>query len=99
MDDENKTPAKMLEKSKEANPSSLMCGDSKATEMENNTSGCGSNDEMCNIPGQVSSEEGRSTDQVNKVSDTLESISLAESVPESKGQLTLWNLLTCLELF
>lgn len=100
MDDENKTPANMLEKSKEANHESVTCDDSTATEIENNSSSvCGNDNKKSICPGHVSSEEGSSADQLNKVSDTLESINLAGNVSGSKGQLTLWVLLSCLKLF
>ncbi len=89
MDDESKTPANVPEKSKEANQVSVTCDDSTETEMENNsTNVCGSDSKKSNCPGHVSSEEGISADQVNKVSDTLKSISLAGSVAGSKGQFT-----------
>lgn len=98
MDDESKTPANVPEKSKEANQVAVTCGDSTETEMENNsTNVCGSDSEKSNCPGHVSSEEGILADNMNKVSDTLESISLAGSVPGSKGQFTLWILLSCLK--
>ncbi|KAK7851672.1 hypothetical protein CFP56_041305, partial [Quercus suber] len=87
MDDESKTPANVPEKSKEANQVAVTCGDSTETEMENNsTNVCGSDSKKSNYPGHVSSEEGILADNMNKVSDTLESISLAGSVPGSKGE-------------
>lgn len=89
MDDENKTHAKSLEKSKESDTTTDMGKTSH--------SACGSNSENRNSPSHVSLEEGISTDLVNKVSDTLESINLAGGVSGSKGQLTLLILLTCLK--
>ncbi|KAE8022348.1 hypothetical protein FH972_008153 [Carpinus fangiana] len=87
MDDENKTLANMLEKSKEANHVSVTCDDSTATEIENNSSGVSGNDsKKSNCPGHVSSEEGSSANQLNKVSDTLESINLSRNVSGSKGE-------------
>ncbi|XP_050251380.1 uncharacterized protein LOC126698297 isoform X1 [Quercus robur] len=87
MDDESKTPANVPEKSKEANQVAVTCGDGTETEMENNsTNVCGSDSKKSNCPGHVSSEEGILADNMNKVSDTLESLSLAGSVPGSKGE-------------
>ncbi|KAF5457686.1 hypothetical protein F2P56_021773 [Juglans regia] len=87
MDDENKTPAKLLEKSKEANYASVTCDDNTATDLGKNSPGaCGSNSENSNSLSHTSLEEGISTDLVNKVSDTLESINLAGSVSGSKGE-------------
>ena len=88
MDDESKTPANVPEKSKEANQVAVTCDDGTEIEMENNsTNVCGSDSKKSNCPGHVSSEEGILADNMNKVSDTLESLSLAGSVPGSKGQL------------
>ncbi|KAG6716655.1 hypothetical protein I3843_04G053600 [Carya illinoinensis] len=87
MDDENKTPANLLEKSKEASYASVTCDDNTATDLGKNYPGaCRSNSENSNSLSHASLEEGISTDLVNKVSDTLESINLAGSVPGSKGE-------------
>uniref|UniRef100_A0A5B6ZC60 2-phosphoglycerate kinase n=1 Tax=Davidia involucrata TaxID=16924 RepID=A0A5B6ZC60_DAVIN len=85
MDDENKLPTNMPEKIEESNPA--MSDDKNAIQTENNsTAVCDSHSENSNCSvGNARSEEGVSADQLNKVSDRLESIDIARSVSENKG--------------
>ncbi|KAA8533877.1 hypothetical protein F0562_031394 [Nyssa sinensis] len=85
MDDENKLPTNMPEKIEDPNP--VMSDDKNALQMENNsTIVCDSHGENSNCPvGNVRSEEGLSADQLNKVSERLESIDIARTISENKG--------------
>ncbi|KAK9292874.1 hypothetical protein L1049_020855 [Liquidambar formosana] len=91
MDDENKLPTNLPEKIEEPNPS-VTSHDNAATPVENNSPIVSGNCiEVSNCcPENVSLKEGISADQVNKVSDSLESIDIAGSVSENKGE-TLKN--------
>lgn len=84
MDEDSKAPATTTGKE---NPESMASGDNSATQVESNSASvggsCGHNSN--NIPGQSSSGEGISREQVNKVAKSLESIALAGTVSEDKG--------------
>ncbi|KAA8539791.1 hypothetical protein F0562_026483 [Nyssa sinensis] len=84
MDDENKLPTNMPEKI-ESNP--VTSDDKSAIQMESTTVDCGSHSENSNFSsGNVRSQEGISADELNKVSDHLESIDIAQNAPDNKGE-------------
>ncbi|CAK7355883.1 unnamed protein product [Dovyalis caffra] len=85
MDEENKLPAKMPEKS-ETNPVSVTLDDDPARQMENNSTSVSRNHTKNCTPGLLTSEEGKSVNQVNKVVDSQESTDKAGSIPDNKGE-------------
>ncbi|KAL5745993.1 hypothetical protein ACOSP7_027139 [Xanthoceras sorbifolium] len=84
MDEDSKAPPTTPEK---ANLESVASSDDPATQMENNpASASGSCSESSNSGEHVNSGEKVSTEQVNKFADSLESVALAGSVSENKGE-------------
>ncbi|GFY84284.1 P-loop containing nucleoside triphosphate hydrolases superfamily protein [Actinidia rufa] len=86
MDDENKLPSHVPTNVEE--PNSLKSDDKNALQMESNSSNfCGKHSENRNCsPQNAMSEVGLSADLLNKVSDCLESINIAASVSDDKGE-------------
>lgn len=86
MDDENKLPTDMPAKAEE--PNSVTSDDKNVTQMESNSSIlCDSHRENTNrSPQDARSMEETNADLLNKVSDCLESINIAESVSDDKGE-------------
>ncbi|THG09814.1 hypothetical protein TEA_010590 [Camellia sinensis var. sinensis] len=86
MDDENKLPTDMPAKAEE--PNSVTSDDKNVTQMESNSSIlCDSHSENTNrSPQDARSMEETNADLLNKVSDCLESINIAESVSDDKGE-------------
>ncbi|CAL5404833.1 unnamed protein product [Camellia sinensis] len=84
MDDENKLPTDMPAKAEE--PNSVTSDDKNVTQMESNSSIlCDSHSENTNCsPQDARSMEETNADLLNKVSDCLESINIAESVSDDK---------------
>ncbi|KAH8521634.1 hypothetical protein H0E87_002614, partial [Populus deltoides] len=87
MDEENKLPAKMPEKS-EMNPVSVTPDDDPARQMENNSTSVSRNhtENINCTPGDLASEEGKSVNQVNKVVDSQGSRDKAGSIVDNKGE-------------
>uniref|UniRef100_A0A2P2JQ98 Uncharacterized protein MANES_06G133800 n=1 Tax=Rhizophora mucronata TaxID=61149 RepID=A0A2P2JQ98_RHIMU len=87
MDEVNKLPANVTEKVKEAKPVSETSNDNPVKQVDDNiTSVSGSplgNDNCTSV--QLSLEQGKSDDQVNKAADSLETIDAAGSIPDNKG--------------
>ncbi|XP_057475181.1 uncharacterized protein LOC130763304 isoform X2 [Actinidia eriantha] len=86
MDDENKLPSHMPTNVEE--PNSLKSDDKRPIQRESNSSNFydkHSEDRNCS-PQNARSEVGISADLLNKVSDCLESISIAASVYDDKGK-------------
>ncbi|XVF49376.1 hypothetical protein PTKIN_Ptkin04bG0006400 [Pterospermum kingtungense] len=84
IDDEHKTPASVPE-GHQSTPQSMSSDDNSTVQVENNTSTSGSN--MGNSQNHSDHlGEGESSDQVNKVSESLKSIALA-TASENKGRL------------
>ncbi|XP_028052422.1 uncharacterized protein LOC114256933 isoform X3 [Camellia sinensis] len=86
MEDENKSQTHMPAEVEE--PNSLTSDDKNAIQMESNSSNfCGSHSENSNCSSQnAQSTEGVSADQLNKVSNCLESINIAASVSNDTGE-------------
>lgn len=87
MDEENKLPAKIPEKS-EMNPVSMTPDDDPARQMENNSTSVSRNHTEninCTL-GDLASEEGKSVNQVNKVVDSQGSRDKAGSIVDNKGE-------------
>lgn len=86
MDEENKLPAKMPEKS-EMNPVSVTPDDDPARQMENSSTSVSRNhpENINCTPGDLASEEGKSVNQVNKVVDSQGSRDKAGSIVDNKG--------------
>ncbi|XP_057489566.1 uncharacterized protein LOC130775470 isoform X1 [Actinidia eriantha] len=86
MDDENKLPSHMPTNVEE--PNSLKSDDKSAIQRESNSSNfCGKHSENRNFsPQNARLEVGISSDLLNKVSDCLESINIAASVSDDKGE-------------
>ncbi|KAF5947698.1 hypothetical protein HYC85_013655 [Camellia sinensis] len=86
MDDENKLPTDMPAKAEE--PNSVTSDDKNVSQMESNSSIlCDSHSENTNrSPQDARSMEETNADLLNKVSDCLESINIAESVSDDKGE-------------
>ncbi|KAL6959857.1 hypothetical protein U1Q18_040008 [Sarracenia purpurea var. burkii] len=86
MDDENKLPSDIPAKVEE--PSSLTSGDENVIKMENDSSiGRGNHGENTKCsPQDASSVDRTHADQLNKVSDCIESIKIATSVSDDKGE-------------
>lgn len=83
MDDDSKAPATTTEK---ANSESVASDDNPVTQVESNSASvCVSDGENGNSPEQPSTGGKISSEQVNKVTDSLESIALAETSSENKG--------------
>ncbi|GKV33818.1 hypothetical protein SLEP1_g42269 [Rubroshorea leprosula] len=87
MDDENKEPATMPEKRKEASAVNVTSKEAPPTQVENNPAQlCGNHTENSqNNHVHVTLDEGVCSDQVNKVAESLESLDLT-SIPEKKGE-------------
>ncbi|KAJ6962724.1 hypothetical protein NC652_001389 [Populus alba x Populus x berolinensis] len=87
MDEENKLPAKIPEKS-EMNPVSMTPDDDPARQMENNSTSVSRNhtENINCTPGDLASEEGKSVNQVNKVVDSQGSRDKAGSIVDNKGE-------------
>ncbi|KAI5601772.1 hypothetical protein BDE02_01G114100 [Populus trichocarpa] len=87
MDEENKLPAKMPEKS-EMNPVSVTPDDDPARQMENSSTSVSRNhpENINCTPGDLASEEGKSVNQVNKVVDSQGSRDKAGSIVDNKGE-------------
>ena len=88
MDDENKLPTDVSAKVEESN--SLTSDKKNVIQKESNSSiDCGSHTENRNCsPRNVRTVEGNYDDLLNKVSDCLEAINIAESVSDDKGFLS-----------
>lgn len=86
MDDENKLPTDIPAKAEE--PNSVTSDDKTVTQMESNSSIlCDSHSENTNrSPQDARLMEETNADLLNKVSDCLESINIAESVSDDKGE-------------
>ncbi|KAG6782623.1 hypothetical protein POTOM_012033 [Populus tomentosa] len=85
MDEENKLPAKMPEKS-ETNTVSVSLDDDPARQLENNSVSENNTENSNCTTGYLTSEEGKSVNLVNKVVDSQESIDKAGSISDSKGE-------------
>ncbi|XP_061980027.1 uncharacterized protein LOC133700499 isoform X1 [Populus nigra] len=83
MDEENKLPAKMPEKS-ETNTVSVSLDDDPARQLENNSVSENNTENSNCTTGYLTSEEGKSVNLVNKVVDSQESIDKAGSISDSK---------------
>ncbi|KAJ9164046.1 hypothetical protein P3X46_023663 [Hevea brasiliensis] len=88
MDEENKSPANVPEKTKEANPVSVIDND-PAKQVENNPASVSVShtDNSNSISGNVSLEEGISDDQVNNVPDSQESVSTAGCISDNRAEI------------
>ncbi|XP_057952540.1 uncharacterized protein LOC131146777 [Malania oleifera] len=88
MDDDNRIPTNLPSKTEEPNSVSVARDDSTTAHKENDSSVCGNHSANSNCsPGNVSTEEGIYADQVNKVSDCLDSIHITGSFSENKGEI------------
>ncbi|KAG8652803.1 uncharacterized protein LOC110617265 [Manihot esculenta] len=86
MDEENKSSANVTEKTKEANLVSVINND-PAKQVENNTASDSCTDNSNSIVGNVSLEDGKSGDKLNKVPDPQESVTTAGCVSDNKGEI------------
>lgn len=88
MDEENKSSANVTEKTKEASLVSVINND-PAKQVENNTASDSCTDNSNSIVGNVSLEDGKSGDKLNKVPDPQESVTTAGCVSDNKGNYCL----------
>lgn len=85
MDDENKLPSDTQEKVKEESRETTVPEDTKTQMVNNSSSVSGSDNEVSKCEQHVNSQEARSANEVNEVSNSLEDLDIKGTDHDNKG--------------